>query len=300
MKKAILQRNDYLTKETLGELVLLDEGGLELFRCKTLELPWLDNQNRISCIPTGQYKAVFRTFGKYANRSFHIQQLDGSEVPGRAGILIHTGNFYTHTKGCILVGASYGHLKRRQDGKMVDDNILDILSSGPTFEALCAVVPEQEFLLEIKGTQPPLAIPTPEAEEEELYRPFEPNDKAVVSVSSYLNLRESPNKDASILSRLKDGTSVDVLELEGGWAKVFTVAVQGWVSGDYVDKDGETGVVATQGGNLNVREKAEASAELVDRLSKGTEVKILEEKEGWYKIAAGALEGYVYGEYLSK
>lgn len=68
---------------------------------KTLELPWRDNQRRISRIPAGTYTAVRHespTFG----RCIWIQG-----VPNRSHILIHAGNFHTNTLGCVLVGKEF-------------------------------------------------------------------------------------------------------------------------------------------------------------------------------------------------
>ncbi|HTB53220.1 MAG TPA: DUF5675 family protein [Ferruginibacter sp.] len=67
--------------------------------CYTLELPWKDNQEDISSIPTGTYNAILRY-----DHSDHwrIELLD---VPNsRTHIQIHVGNKLDNTKGCILVG----------------------------------------------------------------------------------------------------------------------------------------------------------------------------------------------------
>lgn len=56
-------------------------------------------KNNYPCIPAGDYTVVMRFSAKF-------QQLMPTllDVPGRRGILIHTGNTYKDTKGCILVG----------------------------------------------------------------------------------------------------------------------------------------------------------------------------------------------------
>jgi len=66
----------------------------------TLELPWLDNQNNVSCIPLGTYKGILR----YDNREKWRIQLE--DVPNRDNVQIHIGNYTTDTKGCILIGNS--------------------------------------------------------------------------------------------------------------------------------------------------------------------------------------------------
>lgn len=64
--------------------------------CYTIELPWLMNQSRISCIPEGRYRLQKR----YSTRfKWHLWL---PEVPGRTLILIHPANYaQRQLKGCI-------------------------------------------------------------------------------------------------------------------------------------------------------------------------------------------------------
>ena len=99
----LLIRDDFSEKSTLGKLFLNGE----MF-CDTLELPWLDNQRSISCIPEGEYKVRLRTAKESATRDYlHLLVQD---VEGRSYILVHIGNYPRDTKGCILVAQS-----RQQD-----------------------------------------------------------------------------------------------------------------------------------------------------------------------------------------
>lgn len=66
--------------------------------CYTLELPWKDNLNNISCIPVGSYKGILR----YDKKDGWRIQLEN--VPNRTGVQIHMGNYTTQIEGCILVG----------------------------------------------------------------------------------------------------------------------------------------------------------------------------------------------------
>lgn len=73
-------------------VLLLD--GVEL--CKTIELPWLENRPRISCIPVGKYRLRKRCSVKF---NWHFELMD---VPGRSAILIHPANHAAlELKGCI-------------------------------------------------------------------------------------------------------------------------------------------------------------------------------------------------------
>ena len=54
--------------------------------CYTIELPWLENQRRISCIPEGEYILQPRFSPKFG---WHLHLMN---VPGRDLILIHPAN----------------------------------------------------------------------------------------------------------------------------------------------------------------------------------------------------------------
>ena len=81
----------YYTKGTNGLLYINNR-----FMCYTIELPWKDNQPRISCIPEGTYALTKRYSPKFK------QHLLVQEVEGRDVILIHPANdALKELKGCI-------------------------------------------------------------------------------------------------------------------------------------------------------------------------------------------------------
>lgn len=85
---------------TIGRFQIYNSSAKLIFEAITLELPYRKNEKNISCIPTGYYEVIKRVSEKYGE-CFQLQN-----VANRAGILIHTGNFYRDTKGCILLGSS--------------------------------------------------------------------------------------------------------------------------------------------------------------------------------------------------
>lgn len=127
--KAILIRLQEDDTQTLGQLYIFD--GLDLvFQGKTLELPWRDNKTSVSRIPYGEYKVEKRTSKKFGEH-FHVK-----DVPGRKYILIHVGNYYRQTEGCILVGQRFVDLDG--DGKK------DVAISRPTLEKMLSLT-EKSF-----------------------------------------------------------------------------------------------------------------------------------------------------------
>ena len=131
--KLLIQRYSHGEKQTIGNLFGLSDNGHILFECDSLELPWLNNQKQISCIPTGKYLVKKRYSKKFKNH-LHI-----TNVEDRSYILIHSGNYYTDILGCVLVGRL---------GFVNSDDIIDVSSSKKTLKKLLTFV-ESDIELEI-------------------------------------------------------------------------------------------------------------------------------------------------------
>jgi len=133
--KLHLIRLDYQKKQTLGFYHIYD--GLEhkgTFNC--LELPWLNNQRSISCIPEGEYKVLKRYTDK---RGFHFHIID---VPHRTWILIHKGNYKHDIQGCQLPGLGFSDINK--------DGWLDVYSSTKALKKMVDILPD-EFQLTIRS-----------------------------------------------------------------------------------------------------------------------------------------------------
>ncbi len=129
----VLVRTEENDSQTLGHFTLFD-GPRKLFECYTLELPDRGNQRNISRIPSGTYPVKKRYSEKYKN---HYQIWD---VPNRSYILIHTGNYMTHTRGCVLVGSDVIDINH--------DGLLDVTNSRRTLDNLLTIAP-QEWVLKV-------------------------------------------------------------------------------------------------------------------------------------------------------
>ena len=121
--KIVIERFASEAKQTRGHFRAT--GKTEGFNGVTLELPWLENQKDVSCIPAGSYKFELYNSVKFG-QCFHVL-----EVPGRDAILTHAGNYNSDTHGCILPGAGFADLNQ--------DGIQDITSSRATMEKLLAL-----------------------------------------------------------------------------------------------------------------------------------------------------------------
>ena len=82
------------------------------FICYTIELPWKENETKVSCIPEGKYFIRKRYSAKY---KWHLEVMD---VPNRKFILFHpANNAQKELQGCIapvtkLSGPGLGFMSR--------------------------------------------------------------------------------------------------------------------------------------------------------------------------------------------
>lgn len=111
----------YLEDRTLGSIYGPNAGLI----CKTLELPWRDNQRSVSCIPEGRYLVTYsppvladdpatqedETGGRHPRPYGHYIV---HNVKGRGGILIHRGYNPSWSKGCILVSGRHVNVNSSQ------------------------------------------------------------------------------------------------------------------------------------------------------------------------------------------
>jgi hypothetical protein len=127
-------------KQTLG--ILSASNGRELFVCKTLELGDHDNVNKISCIPLGIYRCSYTRSNRLstvAGRDVFTYEV--MKVPGRAGIRIHSANFFSQLLGCIALGDAHKDIN-------IDGN-LDVIHSGVTLQKFVELMDKQDFMLTI-------------------------------------------------------------------------------------------------------------------------------------------------------
>ena len=103
----ILKRN-YFPEGTNGKLEC--EGKLI---CNTIELPWKNNERKVSCVPEGKY-FLSKRFSKK-----HHWHIEVRNVAGRSGILFHpANNALKELNGCIapvtkISGAGLGLMSRK-------------------------------------------------------------------------------------------------------------------------------------------------------------------------------------------
>ena len=128
----IIYRTTNEEKQRLGKGFLVKENGDVPFAFYTLELADKDNKRSISYIPAGVYRVVKRRSIRFGEH-FHVQN-----VPNRELILIHVGNSYRNTNGCILVGTGLKNID--------NDETTDVINSIEAMRYLLTLLPDSFFL----------------------------------------------------------------------------------------------------------------------------------------------------------
>jgi hypothetical protein len=144
MKEVLLNRFSDDTKQTLGSLSFIKSDG-QLFVCKTLELPWRDNQSNVSCIPKGIYPCRYTRSNRMSRqKGTDVFTYEVFDVVNRGGIRIHSANFFFQLLGCIALGDAQKDINA--------DNEQDAIHSGATIAAFETQLEKQDFMLTISGT----------------------------------------------------------------------------------------------------------------------------------------------------
>jgi len=124
----VIDRNYQNEEQTVGTLSIYEEKDM-VFRCFTIELPWKDNKTGVSRIPTGKYRVTkYNSPSKGKVFLFH-------DVQNRSYIEIHSGNFVSQIRGCILVGDNLRDIN--------NDGLRDVLNSRKTMDKLYELLPDE-------------------------------------------------------------------------------------------------------------------------------------------------------------
>ena len=138
---------------------------------------------------------------------------------------------------------------------------------------------------------------------------------ALADESQTLNLRAAPTVNSSVLSHLRHGQTLTVLERYERWTYVQMGTLSGYVSNDYIiydaaggstapqptmapDEEKRTAFVLAESG-LNLRAHASRTSGVIMTLPQGTMLDVTGyEQDGMLPVALGSLAGYVASEYV--
>ena len=127
----------------------------------------------------------------------------------------------------------------------------------------------------------------------------------IVQVSGYLNIREEPSLEGTIIGKLSGDGACEILGTEGEWSHITSGGVEGYISNQYLITGEEArqmalGLVKLRAtvttDNVNIRSAPELDpANLVGQALEGERYVVVGEQEGWIQIE----EGYISSDYAT-
>ena len=131
-----------------------------------------------------------------------------------------------------------------------------------------------------------------------------------------LNVRSKANAKSTIVSKVPNGSMVEVLETKGDWTRIEYNGKKGYVKSSFLKDEPPEGTseeagevlviqeggyarIVTQSGALNVRKKADPKSVVVTQVPNGARVEVVEATLQWSSIVYQGKTGYVQTQYLA-
>ena len=126
----------------------------------------------------------------------------------------------------------------------------------------------------------------------------------LIQVSGYVNIRETPGTDGTILGTIANGGGCEVLGTEGDWTKIRSGGIEGYVNSQYMVTGDDAKNLAREyvklravitAKSLRVRQTPDDtnSENVVGAVSEGQRFEVLGQEDGWIQIE----DGYISQEY---
>lgn len=93
------------------------------------------------------------------------------------------------------------------------------------------------------------------------------------------------------------GDEFKVLATQGDWVEVSIQDEKGWIPARYVDVKLASAFVTEE--KVNFRKESNTDSEIIEELTKGSELEVVEVEDEWIKVKNGDQEGYVNANYVS-
>ena len=124
----------------------------------------------------------------------------------------------------------------------------------------------------------------------------------VVTSGGRLNMRQSPDDKARIVTKIKNGKTVEVLDLADGWYHITYEGYEGYVKEQYIKllsaAIGQE--IYSNGKTLYLRESMDATSRIVGMVNSQQTMKVEQIDDGWILVASGVVKGYVRTEEIDQ
>lgn len=123
-----------------------------------------------------------------------------------------------------------------------------------------------------------------------------------------LNSREIPDQNSTVMFKLAQDANVNVIGSYQEWVKITYKEYIGWTKKEYVNIDDTVVEIPKaqpkkayiNASDVNLRNTADATASIYEKLSLNQEIVIYEELNGWTKCKEGETIGWVRTEFVTQ
>ena len=125
--------------------------------------------------------------------------------------------------------------------------------------------------------------------------------------SGNLNVRQAPGTDADLVGKMPNHAACEVLGVDGEWTQIQSGEVTGYVKSEYLVTGEEATALAEEvketvakvtTTTLYVREEPNTDCSIVTSMPMGEELEVIEQLDGWVRVAIDSDEGYVSADYV--
>ena len=130
----------------------------------------------------------------------------------------------------------------------------------------------------------------------------------ISNVQNYLNIREKPSEDGKIIGKMPSKSAGNILEsVEGGWYKIQSGGITGYVKSDYILTGGPAKDEAMKRAELmaivntdvlNVRTEPSTDAKIWTQISNSERYSVLSQTDGWVEIELDTTSAFVATEFV--
>lgn len=139
VRKVVLTRYRHTEDATYGDLHIYSDSR-HLAYCSILELPWRDNKQNVSRVPSGKYTIVL----EWSNR-FKMMLWEIKSVANRSECKFHSANFVNQLNGCMAFARAFSDI----DGDGINDATYSRATMEKFHRAMHPVTQAQLTILDV-------------------------------------------------------------------------------------------------------------------------------------------------------
>ena len=222
---------------------------------------------------------------------------------GAAGVLVISSAVYGNNKKNDSSTSAAARVIERNTEKEAALSDTEILMTAGVASMTATALADEDAVATVSDTDVDLVTQAQEAASVYGYT----NLGIAVVDSGNLNVRQAPGTDAELVGKMPNHAACEVLGVDGEWTQIQSGEVTGYVKSEYLVTGEEAAALAEEvketvakvtTTTLYVREEPNTDCSIVTSMPMGEELEVIEQLDGWIKVAIDSDEGYVSADYV--